>query len=474
MNAEQLSDRIGQIDSALIPTEQHRRPRRTVRRLISIAACVAILIGAGTAVLRKQQTANAVQTLAQATYPAMAGYPDLEHWDSDAYDAWQKDLAARRNLTNGLSKKMDGFYATLLPQLLNGENGKNRVCSPLSIYMALSLLAECTAGDTQSELLTRLGVSDIDALRRQANALWNADYRDDGAAICRMANALFLQNGVPYQKKTLQTLAENYYADTFSGKTGTPEYDRCLQNWVNEHTGQLLTDNVAGLTMPADAVMTLVNTLLLKVRWAEEFSEENNRRLPFHAVSGDTECTYLWREFCDTLYTGNNYRAVQLPLDGNDKRMWLILPDEGASPADILRNGQWLSMLETGPIYPATDNDKSYCTIELSVPKFDVSAECDIINALQQIGIQKVFDVQQADFSALINGAALAVDRIDHAARVAIDEEGVTAAAYTVEQLDGAGEFQLQRVKMTFDRPFLFAITGADNAILFAGVIEQP
>lgn len=60
-----------------------------------------------------------------------------------------------------------------------------------------------------------------------------------------------------------------------------------------------------------------------------------------------------------------------------------------------------------------------------------------------------------------------------HAARVAIDEEGCTAASYVLLEMDGAGSFEEQKLALTFDRPFLFAVTEADLP-LFVGIVNTP
>ena len=56
---------------------------------------------------------------------------------------------------------------------------------------------------------------------------------------------------------------------------------------------------------------------------------------------------------------------------------------------------------------------------------------------------------------------------------MAIDEEGVTAAAYTVELLCGTGA-PMETLEFVADRPFLFAITGPGNTLMFTGIVEQP
>ena len=64
--------------------------------------------------------------------------------------------------------------------------------------------------------------------------------------------------------------------------------------------------------------------------------------------------------------------------------------------------------------------------------------------------------------------------KAQHDSRVAIDEEGVTAAAYTVMMTAGAGMPPEDEMDFVVDRPFLFVITNQDNLPLFVGIVNQP
>ena len=74
----------------------------------------------------------------------------------------------------------------------------------------------------------------------------------------------------------------------------------------------------------------------------------------------------------------------------------------------------------------------------------------------------------------MTNDTEVYLSQAKHAARVAIDEEGVTAAAYTAMMMCGAGAPPEEEVDFTLDRPFVFAITGTDGLPLFVGVVHQP
>ena len=66
------------------------------------------------------------------------------------------------------------------------------------------------------------------------------------------------------------------------------------------------------------------------------------------------------------------------------------------------------------------------------------------------------------------------LSQAEHAVRVAIDEEGVTAAAYTVMASAGSGAPPEEEVDFTLDRPFIFVVTNPNNVPMFIGIVNNP
>ena len=85
-----------------------------------------------------------------------------------------------------------------------------------------------------------------------------------------------------------------------------------------------------------------------------------------------------------------------------------------------------------------------------------------------------MFDPDISDFSPMTDDMdGIFVSQAQHGARVAIDEEGVSAAAYTVIANAGSAAPPDEEVDFTVDRPFIFVITNQDSLPLFTGVVNQ-
>ncbi len=434
--------------------------------------------------------------LAVAQYPKMHDYPRQddyfsdETWNSNGrYDramaAWREDMKALRSGTD-YTGLMDEFLTDSTVQFLAGAGAENRVYSPINVYMALSMLAETTGDNTRAQILDLLQADSIETLRDRAAALWKDNYRDDGTVTSILGNSLWLRDGFTYSKKTLNTLAQNYYASSFSGKMGSEEYNQALRNWLNEQTNGLLAEQASQLKMKPETALALASTIYFKAAWGDEFNQELTETDAFHALSGDVDAEFMHKTLEGTYYWGDRFAAVQLGFQEGGS-MWLLLPDEGVSVDELLNSGEAMEFLllsdKSGDYDYETDKriggwpGQKYLTINLSMPKFDVSSDLDLIDGLKKLGVTDVFDMGLSNFDPLEASTddPLYLGKAQHAARVKVDEEGCEAAAYTVMLVYcGAAAPPDDEVDFTLDRPFLFAVTGDSGLPLFTGVVNQP
>ena len=401
-------------------------------------------------------------------YDEKTGEWDDEAW-SAAYDAWSADYSAR---TAEMDTTMDGLSERFLPMmsvLLAGSSGENRVCSPLNVYMALAMLAECTDGESRTQILDALGEDDLEALRARAKALWYENNWDDGRVTSLLANSLWLKDGVKYEQTTMDRLAADYFASSYSGEMGSEAYNEALRSWINKNTGDLLTEQAAGLSFDPQTVLALASTIYYRASWADKFDSSATTEDTFHAASGDVTCEFMHSSENGDVYYGDGFSAIGLPMEGSGT-MWLLRPDEGKTAEDLLQSDEALSFLVANGGWSQTQ----YAKIALSLPKFDVASDLDLKDALKTLGITDVLDAETADFSPVGLDESLVLSKAEHAARVKIDEDGCEAAAYTVLTMETTAMIEEpETVDFTLDRPFLFVITGIDGAPLFAGVVNH-
>lgn len=460
MKHKVLSDALDEISETHIGEAAKPQKKRRPAWLGAVAAILAVVILIFT--IAGPTTAQAEGLLAAPTYPELVSFSE-DNWGS-----WRNSQQAQYNQPEGYADSAESFFRSSIPVVLTSET-ENQVYSPINVYMALAMLAETTGGDSQQQLLDLLGADSMEALRTQAGHMWNAHYCDDGLAASVLANSLWLDSALTYEEDTVDTLAQSYYASVYRGDLGSKKMNSALQNWLNDQTHNLLHEQAQGVELDDDCLLALASTIYYNVQWDDDFNEINNYTGVFHSPAGDRDTTYMYKVLSHgPYYAGEDFGAVALSLrDGS--RMWLILPDEGCSPTDLLASGHAMDMLLSDNVQSTT------IRVKLSLPKFDIISNTDLIPQLQQLGVTDVFGAS-ADFSPLLSSVDdnPYVDQVSHAARVTVDEKGVTAAAYTVIMVDGAAPDAEEEMDFILDRPFLFVIESRDGVPLFTGIVNQP
>ena len=107
--------------------------------------------------------------------------------------------------------------------------------------------------------------------------------------------------------------------------------------------------------------------------------------------------------------------------------------------------------------------------IHLALPRWSARTHLRLDEVLAALGMPTAFG-GGADFSGMVAGGGLLLDRVEHEAFVEVDEEGTRAAAAT------GGSMALSHgPTVVVDRPFLFLVRDrGSGAILFIGRVTDP
>ncbi|MGN1347913.1 MAG: serpin family protein, partial [Acutalibacteraceae bacterium] len=171
MKNEDLINAVGKIDDNIIEDVSLTRKKRKKQKnlwvkITAVAACVCLIIsGVWFGLDFGSETSLSAYAIETAKYPETAQYPQNISDDNyelfeNSYDSWFNDVRARADLIEGHENSIYSFVREALPAFLTDEKLKdeNVVFSPLNVYMALSLLAESTDGESRQQILELLGV----------------------------------------------------------------------------------------------------------------------------------------------------------------------------------------------------------------------------------------------------------------------------------------------------------------------------
>lgn len=129
---------------------------------------------------------------------------------------------------------------------------------------------------------------------------------------------MWLNENVPYNEETLQVLAEQYLASTFSAPMGDEKTDKAIGEWINENTGNLLQDAAGEIQTKPETVMLLLTTLYFKDQWRDEFWKDATKKDTFTAASGEKQTVDFMHRTDDraAYYRGENYTVAELGFRG--------------------------------------------------------------------------------------------------------------------------------------------------------------
>lgn len=469
-----------QANDKLPESGERKKRRRRHRKPLWAAATAAVLviaIAAGVVLRNNADEKNAsAGVIAEEAYPEMAPYPDAEKLDinseeySRAYESWWEDIRARQMQALEYADGMEPFFSAGIRQFLSGNEGENKVCSPINIYLALSMLAEVTDGESRQQILDLAGADSIETLRTRAKAVWNVHYRNDGDTTSILANSLWLNENIPYEQSALDRLAENYYASAYQGTMGSEKFNRMLQDWLNEQTGGLLEEQIRDVKLNPETILALASTIYYQAQWINEFDKNSTAPDVFHAPSGDVTCDFMHGYGSETYYEGEKFEAVSWGLDNNGDAMWFLLPRDGVMPEELLDDAEAMDFLLNG----GSEGKQKNVLADLTLPRIDITSGMDLSEGLKELGVTDIFDGEASDFSPLTaESEGIFVSEVKHDVRIMADEEGVSAAAYTVIMMDGSSA-DPEEIEITLNRPFLFAVKGRDGLPLFVGCVNQP
>lgn len=362
------------------------------------------------------------------------------------------------------SASFTDFGFNIYRELLKQSSGKNIFISPTSIAMAISMVYNGAEKDTASAIAAVLkmnGVS-IDNTNKQCKSLMNSLKTADPSVELSLANSLWCRKGVPFDEKFIRRVK-----DSFAAVVSDQMNAAAMNGWVSKSTKgriQKIIDSV-----PANAVMYVINAVYFKGQWSKRFDKKLTRDLDFHMSLDKTKKHPMMSQKGKYLYyKGNTFQAVSLPYGKKRLSMFVFLPDPKSSLKDFHRTlttsnwNQWMASF-------------SECDGAVVLPRFKCEYEEELNNSLKSLGMAAAFDPAKANFGG-ISKEKLYISRVKHKTYVDVNEEGTEAAAVTATEMKLTSVISEEKsFKMTVDRPFFFAIVDTkDNSVLFMGSIIEP
>lgn len=356
----------------------------------------------------------------------------------------------------------------------------NLVLSPASISMALAMAWSGARGQTAQQMQQALHLEGTPAQVTQAAGALARQLQDPARPIrFRIANRLFGEKSYHFEQPWLDATQAAFGAplEALDFRHAAEAARRRINAWVGQQTGQRIQNLIPPGGLDAETRLALVNAIYFLGDWEQPFSADQTVPLPFHgtaAAQNDVPTMFQRGHFGYAEQDG--YKALELPYQGRNMSMLLVLPDAVDGIAAL---EQSLDAGKLDALVAALQAD----TVKVWLPKFEIdpAGALALSQPLRQLGMELPFDPRQADFSGMANPPdpqdRLYLSQVYHKAYIKADEKGTEAAAATAAVMSRARAVlhQPQLVEFRADHPFLFFIRDQDSGmILFCGRVMQP
>ncbi|XP_067418686.1 leukocyte elastase inhibitor-like isoform X1 [Emydura macquarii macquarii] len=384
----------------------------------------------------------------------------------------KKMLVTMEELSNA-----NTHFALDLFRKLNETNPTGNIFfSPVSISAALAMVLLGAKGNTETQLLKTLHFDVVEELHSRFHTL-TADINRSGASyLLKLASRLYGEKTYSFLAEFLTKTQKLYGADlaTIDFLHASDEARKQINQWVGEQTEDKIPNLLSEGSLNNMTKLVLVNAIYFKGNWAEKFKEADTTGKPFRLNKNETKTVqmmYQKEKLPFGYISEQKCRVLELPYDGKELSMILLLPDDINDDSTGLQQLEKQLTLEKLQEWTQPRNMRPI-DVHVHLPKFKLEDSYDLKSDLSGLGLLDIFDSGKADLSGMSGARDLFLSKIAHKSFIEVNEEGTEAAAAT------AGIVMLCMIMeedFNADHPFLFFIRhNPTQSILFFGRYASP
>ncbi|KAJ3657123.1 hypothetical protein Zmor_016149 [Zophobas morio] len=278
-----------------------------------------------------------------------------------------------------------------------------------------------------------------------------------------------------YLRKEFQLLSsfENTVKEYFDSEVESLDFDETsatveqINEWVSEKTHGKIK-NIVNDDLIASTSLLLLNAIYFKGNWAVPFSENKTKVRYFYLNNRDVVKVQMMEGRKHGFYNDNKQLKSQilaLPYEGKEIYMVIFLPED--------KNGIGeLEALLSETNHTEIFKQLNVVTVDVSLPKFKFETSMEMDDVIQEIGLEVIYDENEADFKGMIDleeGENLCITKILQKACIDVNEKGSEAAAASA-----VGAIVLYSSKRRKQKIFKFVVDHPAVFMIVAGLFENP
>ncbi len=377
-------------------------------------------------------------------------------------------------------KNISGFlrrltaFSNKLYNMSAKKGTKNFTMSPVSVYMALSMLYYSGDDNVKNDIKELCNMTDSDFsesgnLFKKLNKQYK-DYNGNVAAQLNLTNSIWFDKNETLLPEGLEKLEKELYCDAFSTsfRDNNTAANKEIREFIKEKTNGLI-DRDFNLT--PETLMALINTLYFKDVWADG-SELDTQKREFKADGKTKKIDFLEGRYSEGRVQETDTAEYFYAVTEHGYKIKFILPKNGCSLSEAM-SPENLNKINNRTDYKFKNGNTEHFT-RCIFPSFKIESETPLKDILGENGyLKNAF----YEFSSPLTEKKLCVSDIKHNTVIDVNKKGVEGAAVTVIAMKCASALvTTKRVYHDFvlDKNFGFIVTDSSGVILFEGQVNEP
>ena len=324
-------------------------------------------------------------------------------------------------------------FACKLFRTINEQKGggKSTIVSPISVSYVLGMLNEGADGETRQQITDVLGLGgSVQEINKYFKKMMGDAQSVDPSVKLKNANCIYFKLGMTINPKFKADMQNYYNAHVEAINFNSSSILNKINNWCKTHTDGMIPELLKKGELHPNRRMYLLNAVYFKATWTDQFDPMSTSDIDFITLDGKTVKRPMMHRHGMAVYGKNDLcKMLCLPYGNKAYNMVVLLPNEGKTTDDIIRNlsaqklKEWQSQMRTEEV-------------NILMPRFTTESETRLKDILSSMGMPRAFKRDTAEFPNMIQNEGLSVSMMKQKAKIEVNEEGTKAAAVTVAEMD--------------------------------------
>lgn len=389
--------------------------------------------------------------------------------------SYKKNLNFKVKVKNESSfyKKLSAFSNKLYTLSSNDEKN-NYTMSPVSVYMALSMLYSSGDAGVKADVKKLVGMNDSDIaetgkLFKKLNKKYD-DGKGNIAAQLNLTNSIWFDKNETLNPDALSKFEKELYCNAFSTpfKDDIKTANKEIREFIKKQTNGLIDKD---FDLQPDTLLALINTLYFKDVW-EDGIDLSTEKKEFKFSEGNKKIDFLIGHYNKGRVQETDNAEYFFTKTEHGYKIKFIKPKSGYTLSQAM-SAKNLNKINKRTDYKFKEGNTEHYT-RCIFPSFKIESETPLKDILAGNGyLKNAF----YEFNSPLTEKPLCVSDIKHNTVIDVNKKGVEGAAVTIFAVKCASALvTTKRVNhdFTLNKNFGFIITDPNDVILFEGQVTNP